>query len=77
MKYWLYAEPAADFSAEPVYTILSDKAILAQYWDYWYDRMRLAGHGAEISEQRCIEDWVTVHWAVEATPEALLRIINE
>ena len=77
MKYWIYVEPASETSMLPVWTILSEKAILAQYWDYWYDRMRLAGHGAEISEQRCIEDWVTVHWAVEATPESLLRIIHE
>lgn len=77
MKYWIYVEPASETSMLPVWTILSEKAILAQYWDYWYDRMRLAGNGAEISEQRCIEDWVTIHWAVEATPESLLRIINE
>lgn len=77
MRYWMHAEPATALSSEPVWTIVSDKAILASYYDHWVDRMKNAGKDALISTENCIQDWVTVHWAVEATPEALLRIINE
>lgn len=76
MKHWIYVEPASETSTLPVWTILSDRAILAQYYSYWCTRMWQAGKGDELDEQQCIEDWVSTHWAIEATPEALLRIIN-
>lgn len=77
MKYWIYVEPASETCTLPVWTILSEKAILAHYWIYWCARMHQAGKGNQLDEQQCIQDWVTTHWAVEATPESLLRIINE
>ena len=70
-------EPASETCTLPVWTILSERAILAQYYDYWCNRMRMAGKSDALNKTRCIEDWATTHWAVEATPEALLRIINE
>lgn len=75
MRYWLYCEPAGD-SSVPVYQILSDKAILATYWDYWCDRMKQAGREHQISENNCVTDWVAVHWAEPATLETLQRIIQ-
>lgn len=79
MKYWLYVEPAGQTS-EPVYTVMSDAAIIAEYFDYWRDRMQKAAKPVsaliEQDYSRCIDDWVVVHWAVEATPEALLQIIS-
>lgn len=77
MKYWIYCEPASNTCMEPVYTILSDAAILAQYWDYWQEKMTNIGKIKEISYDNCIKDWVSVHWAVEAIPSNLLRIIDE
>ena len=81
MNYWLFAEPAGE-SSEPVWMIYSDDAILATYWETWktqgiaYNKR----HGLEehngISPPRCIDDWVTIHWAVPATPENLLNIIS-
>lgn len=76
MKYWLYTEPATAFSSEPVYMIMSDKAILANYYDYWRGKMIGAHKQDLISEEACIQDWVTIHWAMEATEEVLLRIIK-
>lgn len=77
MKYWIYAEPVTAFSSEPTWTIMSDKAIIASYYDYWSGKMKGAGKEHLINQENCIMDWVTVHWAVEATPESLLRIIKD
>lgn len=74
MRYWLYVEPAGA-SSEPVFVIMSDKAVLAQYWDYWCMRMRTVGREEEINEEDCILDWAVLHWATEATNEALTNII--
>lgn len=75
MRYWIYAEPVSATSSEPVYQVLSDKAILDTYWDYWCGRMRSVGREAQISENNCVTDWAATHWAVPATTESLLRII--
>lgn len=76
MRYWMYAEPAGH-SSEPIWTIVSDKAIIAWYFPYWSERMTQAGKADQINEVDCLQDWISTNWAVEATPEALLRIINE
>lgn len=75
MRYWLYVEPAGT-SSEPIHTIMSDAAVLAEYWDYWCGRMTSAGKAVHINTEDCILDWAVVHWAVEATPEALLQIMS-
>jgi len=77
MKYWIYAEPVTAFSSEPVWQILSDKAIIASYFDYWSGKMKGAHKEHLITYEDCILDWVATHWAVEATPETLLRIISD
>jgi len=77
MKYWIYCEPAGERTSEAAWTILSEKAILDTYWTYWSEKM-IALHGdIELSTDQCIQDWITVHWAVEATPDSLLRIIKD
>lgn len=75
MRYWLYVEPAGKTS-EPIFTVMSDAAILGEYWDYWCERMKSVGREHLINKEDCILDWVMLHWAVEATPEALLQIIT-
>jgi hypothetical protein len=76
MRYWMYVEPVSATSSEPVYQVLSDKAVLDFYWEYWCSRMRAVGREAQISENNCILDWSAIHWAEPATPESLLRIIS-
>lgn len=81
MRHWLFAEPAGE-SSEPIWSIYSDDAILAEYWTYWVDKMTRFNistyrpEGTGVSPLRCIDDWVTTHWAVPATPENLLNIIS-
>lgn len=74
MRYWIYAEPAGH-SNEPIWTILSDKAVLAYYWDYWCERMTKAGKADLINETDCLMDWVTTNWATEVTPQVLEQFI--
>lgn len=77
MRYWIYVEPASTGCADPVWTIMADRAVLAQYWPYWSQKMIVAGKGDQLDQEKCIQDWATIHWAVEATKENLQRIVDE
>lgn len=76
MRFWVYVEPVKN-SSEPVYVIMEDKAILAEYWDYWCSRMRSVGKEHLINKENCILDWATIHWAQEATVDVLKEIISD
>ncbi len=81
MTYWLIAEPIG-CGSEPVWKIYSEQAILEEYWVYWerqgraYNKANGLDSLEGIITKRCIEDWIVIHWAVQATPETLLRIIS-
>lgn len=45
--------------------ILTEDEIIESYWEYWTGRMKSVGREDMISRERCIDDWVTIHWAVE------------
>lgn len=64
MRYYSYSEPG-ETDMQMVKTILSEKEILAEYWNYWSDRMKQGGFASQISKERCIEDWCMIHWASE------------
>lgn len=76
MKYYMYIEPAGS-SSEPVYTIMSEKAILASYWSRWSSKMpvpdMLEKEVHEL-EQRCIEDYCAINWATECNEKTLAAI---
>lgn len=78
MRYWTYVEPAGS-SSHPVYTIMSDAAVLATYRSHWTARMmqKYGGCSSEITDENCIQDWVTLNWAEEATPEIMKRILED
>lgn len=76
MKYWIYVEPVSD-GVTPCWTILSEKAILTDNWSRYLANMTKVGKADLASTKDCIDSWVAVHWAVEATRESLLRIIGE
>lgn len=65
MKYWSIGYP--DENGNDVVETLSEKEILDQYWNYWYNRMcEKFGKehvDADYTKQDCIDDWVVVHWA--------------
>lgn len=81
MKHYLIAEPIGDTS-QPVWKIYSEEAIIAEYYETWqrqgeaYNKAHGIAKYTGITASRCIDDWLVVHWAIEATPEALLKIIQ-
>ena len=80
-KHYIFCEPAGR-SSDPIWLIYSEDAIISEYWESWkkkgiqYNRAHNKPDNEGLDPNRCIEDWVVVHWAVEATPENLLRIIG-
>lgn len=78
----MYCEPVKR-SAYPVWFVYSEDAIMAEYWETWkrrvisYNRAHGLEDDANIDPNRCIDDWVTIRWAVEATTESLANIIRE
>lgn len=58
MKTYTYVDPGG------TYTLTEDQ-IIEEYWDYWCSQMRKVGREHLITKERCIEDWVTINWAVE------------
>ena len=66
MRYWKYQAPEMDSYTgkdRSVSYFYSDQNILDEYYNYWCDQMKRVGKEAEISEENCIDDWVTSHWA--------------
>jgi hypothetical protein len=82
MNYWIYSEPASANCTEPVYHILSERAVIGRYWKEWYvkhvTKNLLARDGmyTELTLENFIKDWVTENWAVPATTEALEKILS-
>lgn len=64
MKKYGYHEPTENGDA---FIIKTEQEILELFWGFWKSKMeRKYGKGhVLITEENCIEDWVTVHWAEE------------
>jgi hypothetical protein len=45
--------------------VMTDSGILDTFYDYWSGKMLSLGKSPIITTENCIEDWVTIHWAVE------------
>ncbi len=73
--FYVYQEPASNSCNSPVWTILTEKSILAQYWTYWSTRMIEKGlfcpERMSQMEERCIDDFLTVHWAFPASAKEI------
>lgn len=69
MKYYTYVI-LDDDNISAMYVTKSEKEILEEYWEYWYNRM-CHKFGKEVvdttySSVECIEDWVISNWAWES-----------
>lgn len=74
MKFYSYVEPDEFDDTVANKIVLSEAEILHDYWDYWTTQMRLVGKSDEISKERCIEDFCTIHWAM---PEPVFKVNNQ
>jgi hypothetical protein len=63
MKLYEIAYPGNN--GEDLVEVLTEDEIIAQYYPYWSDRMIKARPDLPRTREMCIEDWATVHWAVE------------
>jgi hypothetical protein len=63
MKYYTIVFPG-EFGQHVQETWSTDQ-ILQSYYTYWVTKMIQNNNYVDISEERCIDDWCTVHWAVE------------
>jgi hypothetical protein len=63
MKYYTIVFPG-EFG-QHVQETWNTEQILKSYYTYWVTKMLENSKGEDISENLCIEDWITTHWAEE------------
>lgn len=63
MKYYTIVFPG-EFG-QHVQETWSEEQIMKSYYTYWAGKMIENNLGADISKERCIDDWKVVHWAQE------------
>lgn len=74
MREFVYVEPTDPVNDDwrPMFIYITEEEILKFYWEYWKSRMVVKyGKDSElISEEKCIEDFCTVHFAEEVKENA-------
>jgi hypothetical protein len=63
MKYYTIVFPG-EFG-QHVQETWTREQILKFYWTHWNRKMFQSGNSDKVSEDNCIEDWITIHWAEE------------
>jgi 2-succinyl-5-enolpyruvyl-6-hydroxy-3-cyclohexene-1-carboxylate synthase len=63
MKYWTICYPGE--VGQHVRETFSEEQIIKSYYRHWMHVMVEANKHEFISEENCIEDWKTIHWAEE------------
>jgi len=63
MKYYTIVFPG-EFG-QHVQETWNREQILKFYWTHWNRKMFQSGNSDKVTEDNCIEDWITIHWAEE------------
>lgn len=64
MRYFKYYEP--DENDNDVQIIMSEDEIISSYYPFWKEQaIRKHGENIDLSFDRCLEEWICVHWAKE------------
>jgi hypothetical protein len=63
MKYYTIVFPG-EFG-QHVQETWNSEQILKFYWKSWNRKMYQSGNVDEVTEERCVEDWIITHWASE------------
>ena len=63
MKYWTICYPGE--YGQNVQETFSEEQIIKSYFVYWASKVIECGRGDEVTRERCIDDWIVVHWACE------------
>jgi hypothetical protein len=70
MRHFTYIEPGPN--DEALEKTLSESEIFDSYWPFWYSKMtnKFGNDHPLINWESCLEDWKTIHWAIEKPPTA-------
>ena len=60
-RYWTIVFPGD--CGQHVQETWNEDQIIKSYFTHWVGNMIQSGHGDEVSRERCIDDWIVVHWA--------------
>ena len=63
MKYYTICFPGE--YGQHIQETWSTEQILNSFYGSWSGQMESMGKDDEITEENCIEDWITAHWAEE------------
>ena len=68
MKYYSISFPGE--YGQHVEEVWSTKQILDSYYAYWCSKMIKSQAAPNLDADRCIDDWCTIHWAIEVEKPA-------
>jgi len=61
MRYFKYHEPREDGTDREV--IMSVADVKNDYYPFWKEQVMQKDKNADISFERCLDDWIAVNWA--------------
>tara|TARA_R110000868_G_scaffold99534_1_gene273880 strand:- start:237 stop:467 length:231 start_codon:yes stop_codon:yes gene_type:complete len=74
MRLWQFNDIQDSITFDAITRCVDENEILAMYWDYWSERMKLRGYTEkEITKESCIDEWVVVNWAWEVSQIGVQR----
>lgn len=68
MRYYLISFPGE--YGQHVDETWSEEQILKAYYTYWCGKMVQNVPNPNLDKEECLQDWITVHWAVEVPKPA-------
>lgn len=63
MKVWEISYPDEKYGN--ITECYTEDGIIKLYYDEWVQQMVKSGNYNDLTRQKCIDDWVTIHWATE------------
>lgn len=63
MKVWEISYPDEKYGN--ITECYTEDGIIKLYYDEWVQQMVKSGKYNDLTRQKCIDDWVTIHWATE------------
>jgi hypothetical protein len=76
MPNWKFYEPADEKAKNTLMSVYSEKMIIDEYFPWWSQKMKSLGREERISHQNCIDDFVTIHWAMPTVEPPGVRLIK-
>lgn len=70
MRIFEYVEPNWSLGGQeafdhPRIIRMSEEDIMREYYPYWIEQMTKVNRADLINKENCIEDWMSIHWAME------------